>query len=331
MPKPGAATKPPAALAATFVSADGVRQVESKARLRELAAGGRFFWLDIAGGSVAARAELLSELELDEADATWLQRFGQTGRMTIERERLLAVTWVAEHGRGLVEIHVLCTSTSLLTVWNGTSAVLDEIREHFAERAAALEKSPHHAAGILLQLLLGTLQLAISELDDRFQTIEMQLGQKPESVDFPALTGRFQTLQSAWSNIDRYSSAVRTAIVGVEALPGMNRHAARELNDYASQVADVERRLHERSEWAAKMSQDYATAIAQRQGEQINRLTIVSLIFLPLTFLTGFFGMNFFWLERLISGGGAFLMLGILLPVLVVIAVVAWLKRLRLL
>ncbi len=330
MPKPGAATKPPT-LAATFVSVDGVRRVESSAALRELAGAGRFFWLDIAGGGAAARAEMLGALRLDEADAAWLQRFGQTGRMNIERERLLAVTWVAEHGRGLLEIHLLCTSACLVTVWNGSAGVLDEIREHFAERASALEKSPHHAAGILLQLLLGTLQLAISELDERFQTIEMQLGQKPESVDFPALTGRFQTLQSAWSNIDRYSSAVRSAIVGVEALPGMNRHAARELNDYASQVADVERRLHERSEWAAKMSQDYATAIAQRQGEQINRLTIVSLIFLPLTFLTGFFGMNFFWLERLISGGRAFVGLGIVLPVLVVAAVIAWLKRLRLL
>src|SRR5580693_8714583 len=34
---------------------------------------------------------------------------------------------------------------------------------------------------------------------------------------------------------------------------------------------------------------DYASTLAQRQGEQIDRLTIVSIIFLPVTFPTGFF------------------------------------------
>ncbi len=310
-----------------FVSTNGVRRVESLEALREMIGRGGFFWLDIAGGNDAAREELLGGLRLEAADIVWLQRFGQSGRMTIDRQQLLAATWVAERGRGLQEIHLLATKTCLVTVWNGSAGVLDDIREHFAERASELEKSPYHAGGILLQLLLGTLQQAISELDERFQAIERQLGQKPESIDFPALTGRFQTLQSAWSNIDRYSSAVRTALVGVEALPGIDRHGARELNDYADQVDDVERRLHERSEWASKMSQNYATAIAQRQSEQINRLTIVSLIFLPITFLTGFFGMNFYWMERVFSSETAFLALGVVLPALSVIAVVAWLKR----
>ena len=35
---------------------------------------------------------------------------------------------------------------------------------------------------------------------------------------------------------------------------------------------------------------DSSTAIAQRQGEQINRLTLVSMIFLPVTAVTGFLG-----------------------------------------
>jgi Mg2+ and Co2+ transporter CorA len=43
--------------------------------------------------------------------------------------------------------------------------------------------------------------------------------------------------------------------------------------------------------------QDYNTAIAQRQGEQINRLAVVSMIFLPISFLKGYLGMNA-WLKR---------------------------------
>jgi Mg2+ and Co2+ transporter CorA len=61
-------------------------------------------------------------------------------------------------------------------------------------------------------------------------------------------------------------------------------------------VEDVEQRLQDRLRWASQMMQDYASTLAQRQGEQIDRLTIVSIIFLPITFLTGFFGMNFSFL-----------------------------------
>ncbi len=40
----------------------------------------------------------------------------------------------------------------------------------------------------------------------------------------------------------------------------------------------------------------YLTSISNRLGEQTCRLTVVATIFLPLTFLTGFFGMNFAFL-----------------------------------
>ena len=37
----------------------------------------------------------------------------------------------------------------------------------------------------------------------------------------------------------------------------------------------------------------YLSSVSNRLGEQTRRLTIIATIFLPLTFLTGFFGMNF--------------------------------------
>lgn len=37
----------------------------------------------------------------------------------------------------------------------------------------------------------------------------------------------------------------------------------------------------------------YSASISGRQGQVINVLTVISVIFLPLTFLTGYFGMNF--------------------------------------
>ena len=50
----------------------------------------------------------------------------------------------------------------------------------------------------------------------------------------------------------------------------------------------------------------YLTSISNRLGEQTRRLTVVATIFLPLTFLTGFFGMNFAFLISHIDTPQAF-------------------------
>jgi magnesium transporter len=318
----------PRPVTVTVVNVDGIARLTEPSRVPELIDAGKFFWIDIVGADEAARMDFLDELRFDRADLAWVQRFGQTGRMVIARQRLRAVTWLSERpGSGLTEIHVLASRNCVLTLWDGDAAVLDEIREHYAERAAELEKSPQEAVAILLQLLLGTLHNAISEVDARIQALRTQIRQEPNSVDFASLTDRLQRLQSAWSDIDRYSSAVRTAIIGVEALPGIDESGARELNDYADQVEDLEHRLQERARWGMDILQDYATAIAQRQGEQINRLTMVSLIFLPITFLTGFFAMNFNWMIDALRSPQAFVGLGLFLPALSVVLIVLWLKR----
>jgi magnesium transporter len=68
-----------------------------------------------------------------------------------------------------------------------------------------------------------------------------------------------------------------------------------------------------------------------RQATIINeRLTLVAVIFFPLTVSTGFFGMNFGWLTTQIGSAAAFLLLGIVLPCVLVAATLLgarWLTR----
>jgi Mg2+ and Co2+ transporter CorA len=314
-------------MTAMIVDALGVRPATTAAAMHERAAADKFFWLDIFGGVGAAPPDALNQLGLKQCDIAWALRFGQAGRMSIGGQTLRATTWMADPTGALLEVHLLSTRRCILTIWSGDAAALNDIREQFAERVGGLEESPYHAAGILLQLLLGTLDHAFRDLDLGLDDLRLRLEKDSGSADFNALAHRSQKVQSFASSFSRFSSSVRTAIVGVETVSGMDARGAEELNEYAEQVEDVEEQLYERRRWMSDMMHDYATAIAQRQGEQINRLTLVSLIFLPVTALTGFFGMNFNWMIDAIGGAPAFFTLGVLLPLLCMALTVAWLMH----
>ena len=312
-------------MVAMVVDVSGVQTAVDPAELRRRVGEEKFFWLDIFGGDAQTRALHLNEIGLEPNDIAWALRFGQAGRIHIGRRKLRAVTWMAEPAGNLIEVHVLAWGRCILTIWTGDATALDEIRQQFAERACGIEKSLYHAAAILLQLLVGTLDNAIRSMDTNLDDLRVRLDRDAATVDIALLTRRRQMLQSFAANFDRYSSAVRAAIVGVESIDGMNPAAAAEFDDYAEEVEDVEAQLFERRRWLSDLMHDQAAAVAQRQGEQINRLTLVSLIFLPVTALTGFFGMNFEWMNQALVGKEAFLVLGVALPLLSMAATIAWL------
>jgi magnesium transporter len=67
--------------------------------------------------------------------------------------------------------------------------------------------------------------------------------------------------------------------------------------------------------------------IAAEQNQVVRKLTIVATVFLPLTFITGFFGQNFRWLVDNVASLAAFLVLGIGGLLVAFAALVVWLAR----
>jgi magnesium transporter len=66
---------------------------------------------------------------------------------------------------------------------------------------------------------------------------------------------------------------------------------------------------------------------AHRQGEVSKQLTVIATIFLPLTYITGFFGQNFAWMVNHVVDLRAFLWIGIGSQLVVLAILLAYFKR----
>lgn len=314
-----------------IIDVAGVQQVASVTDLGKRISARRLFWLDICGVEPSVATKYLVTMGVDDSGIARALRFGQAGRMAIGRQGIGAVTWVGAAPNDLIELHFRSSSTYIFTIWNGDPRVLDEARRDFADRVAGVQDSPYHAAAIVLQLLHGTLLRALAGLDETIHALSTQVRDQPGSIKYADISRKLKSLRMAWLKLERYAAVVRSATVGVAAIPGIDERGVDELDQYADLIEDAANRLSERVDWGSVVAQDYKAALAQWQSQQINRLTAVSVIFLPISFVTGFFGMNFGWLANHIDGLTVFLVLGILLPFANAIVAIIWFRRRRLL
>jgi magnesium transporter len=79
------------------------------------------------------------------------------------------------------------------------------------------------------------------------------------------------------------------------------------------------------------MSNLFYAAQGQRMNEIMKMLTVVSSLFIPLTFIVGVYGMNFKYMPELEWKSGYFIVWGIMLSLIVILMIYfikkGWLKR----
>jgi magnesium transporter len=110
---------------------------------------------------------------------------------------------------------------------------------------------------------------------------------------------------------------VATIANGVAELPGMTREAERGFRDVYDHLIRLTDIIESYRDLLAGITDVYLSTVSNRLNEAMKRLAGVATIFLPLTFVTGFFGQNFTWMIDRVGGPAAFFVLGVALQVAV--------------
>jgi magnesium transporter len=99
---------------------------------------------------------------------------------------------------------------------------------------------------------------------------------------------------------------------------------ARDVVEHIQRVVHHVRRMEHGAETAVQI---HFSALSHRTNEIMRVLTALTAVFLPLNFITGFFGMNFEFLPLIHSAQAMWIMLGVMAAVAVTVVLIFWRKR----
>jgi magnesium transporter len=221
---------------------------------------------------------------------------------------------------GLVEVHCYYSERWLITVRRDVAPALDEACARIVH-ALSVGKAPVMVLHAVLDSLADSFLVPVQELDDRLEEIESEIVENPaqEQVrDILAMRRRLAVFRKA---IGPQRDLAGRLTSGVDTLPGMTvdaEHAFRDLYDHLYRLGETMDATRDVMTGALDV---YLSSSSNRLGVINKQLTVIATIFLPLTFITGFFGQNFGWMVREVGSWQAFLLLGIGVELVVGIAI----------
>jgi magnesium transporter len=266
---------------------------------------------------------VISLLGLDPERLFWFGDAGAPARAEFFGDSAAFVVPVVEDNR-ITHLHALATEQHLITVHRGPSTPLNSLV------ARLPQERPADAPAVLFLLLQEALQtfrraavsglLTVEDLED-----DMFEKRRPEQVyRLARLRRRAALLHRALLPYLQVTDEVLTRRLLSGNFPEQRQRLAQEFRNAGRMVlTDVE----SFQDATRRAFASYSSLVAGEQNGVINRLTIVSVIFLPLSFLTGFFGMNFTYLTDELESKAVFWLLAIGLQVCVLLASFYVLRR----
>lgn len=300
-----------------LITVDGESHQVTPAAVRELIDASTRFWLDLTGLDPDTAQTLLRDtfgfhpLAIEDTE-----HFGQRPKIDTYEDFALMVVYGATAGAQLVEVHCYYTEDYLVTVHHDACPNLDELAQRIQRGAGG-----KHSQIMLLYRVVDTLVdgffPVLAGLDDEIDELEDAILVRPTEEQLGRLFDMKRSLIAMRKVVTPQRDMFASLLSDREVLPGGTQDAEpylRDLYDHLIRISDL---VDSYRDLMSGALDTHISTVSNRLNVVMKQLTIIATVFLPLSFLTGFFGQNFGWMVTRLSGGAVFLGLGIGLPVVV--------------
>ncbi|MCB0872849.1 MAG: magnesium/cobalt transporter CorA [Thermoleophilia bacterium] len=291
----------------TMVDADRVREEPNWDEVRHRLDDGRFFWLDIHEPSPEDVETLEGLLDLHPLVVEDLLAFGQRPKGEGYGDHALVVAYGASSDDdGLVEVHSIVGATWLVTLHRDDCLAFPRL---FHRMAAGQGRRPAVAGGALyrvLDALTDSFFEPLEALNDRVDELQSEIIDAPERGSMQEVMAAKQQLINVRRVVAPQRDLLAQLAAGTIELPGVDdakRRYYRDVYDHMIRLADMVDTLRDLLTGVLEV---YLAMVANRRDQVMKQLTLIATIFMPLTFITGFFGQNFGWMVGHVGSWTAF-------------------------
>jgi magnesium transporter len=304
-----------------------------------------YFWLDLDGPSEAEVDTIEDLFQFHPLALEDLRKKGQRPKLEDFGDYMFLVYYgaVAPDGEGppppdaspdagpvsgerieLEEVHAFISGGYLVTVHDGVCTALDEVRKRLD---ASPTKTEQFVVYRVLDALTDTFFPLLEDLEDRLERLDEEIFAEASPDHLQPLTELRRDLVMLGRVVTPQRDMLARHIDDILQLPGLEKDSRdyfRDVYDHAIRISD---QIDSYRDLLLGSRDAYLSVTSNRLNEISKQLTVVATIFLPLSFVVGFFGQNFGWMVRNIRSAEDFWLIGGGTMVLSVVILVAWLRR----
>lgn len=213
---------------------------------------------------------------------------------------------------GTDQLSLVVGKNFVLSFQEITGDMFDTVRERIRKGKGRIRKmGPDYLAYALLDAVVDHYFVVLEKLGERIETLEEDLLLDPRRETLHQIHGLKREMiylrKSVWP--------LREVVAGLERVESPLIQAStniflRDVYDHTIQVID---NVETFRDMLSGMLDMYLSSLSNRMNEVMKVLTIISTIFIPLTFIVGVYGMNFEHMPELKWGHGYYLIWGIML------------------
>lgn len=194
---------------------------------------------------------------------------------------------------GINELDIFVGKNYLITYHHQTLPVLNKLWETVKRDPNYLQHGSVYLLYRLVDEIVASFMPLADEMDLNIDEMEAQLFQAPKSDTLE----RILELKHGLSDMLRTFGYIREVIMSLareehHLIDSRARHYFRNSYDHLLWIEDI---LERSSAQISQLLDTYLLLINNKMSETMKALTIFASIFYPLSFLTSFFGMNFFF------------------------------------